>query len=178
VNKKVLKRIIELAKKDAKNRLDFRFIDVMSFLTSKGFLKTNLNIPLRPNKRININDAIWAGKNVEPRILEVLPAAVLRLEKHFDLNPELHPELYKIILQLKNNANTGDDFYHVPFVKLKYWVDFPLLDKRTKILSKKKILKTFRLSPEVVKTIKRLAQELGLTEVQLVERKIMDLKTN
>ena len=47
----------------------------MGFLVRKGFLHTNKTIPLNPNDHIDLSDAVWAGRVVEPRILEVLPAA-------------------------------------------------------------------------------------------------------
>ena len=61
---------------------DRRFRESMGFLVAKGFLKTNFPVPLLPNKRLRLEDVLWAGTHVEPRILEVLPAAVLRLEQH------------------------------------------------------------------------------------------------
>jgi len=54
----------------------------MGFLVAKGFLYTNKKIPLNPNEHINLKDAIWAGRFVEPRILEVLPAAYERFKKY------------------------------------------------------------------------------------------------
>ena len=83
LNKKALiKKISKLAQEDKKRRLDPRYLKVMGFLVAKGFLYTNKKIPLNPNEHINLEDAIWAGRFVEPRILEVLPAAYERFKKH------------------------------------------------------------------------------------------------
>jgi hypothetical protein len=72
--------ILARAKKSAalneRNRKDQRYIKVMGFLVAKGFLYTNRPTPLLPNARIDVEDAIWAGQKVEPRILEVLPAGL------------------------------------------------------------------------------------------------------
>ncbi len=72
----ILKRIVAKAKVDAKMRKEPRFLKVMGFLVAKGFLDVNYPVPRLPNQRLLLEDAIWAGKNVEPRILEVLPAAL------------------------------------------------------------------------------------------------------
>ena len=60
----------------------------MGFLVAKGFLYTNKKIPLNPNQHINLNDAVWAGLFIEPRILEVLPAAYERFKKHFSVDSD------------------------------------------------------------------------------------------
>ena len=59
--KKLIDKILQGAKQDEQLRLDPRYLETMGFLTAKGFLKTNQNIIARPNKRIAIHDAIWAG---------------------------------------------------------------------------------------------------------------------
>lgn len=81
------------------------------FWLQKVFLQTNLEVALTPNKRLRIDDALWAGQNVEPRILEVLPAAVLRLERHFDLNAAKHKELAGVVMQLRKQQKDGDSFF-------------------------------------------------------------------
>ena len=89
-----IKKIKEIAQQDKRRRLDSRYLKVMGFLVAKGFLYTNKKIHLNPNGHINLTDAIWAGRYVEPRILEVLPAAYERFKmkekclKLFDLNPK------------------------------------------------------------------------------------------
>ena len=95
MNKRVyIKKIKEIAQQDKGRRLDPRYLKVMGFLVAKGFLYINKKIHLNPNGHINLKDAIWAGRLVEPRILEVLPAAYERFKmkencpKLFDLNPK------------------------------------------------------------------------------------------
>ena len=99
----ILKQAKIAAALNKKNRRDPRYLRAIGFLVAKGFLFTNQQIPRTPNIRIDIEDAIWAGENVEPRILEVLPAAVMRMKKHFNYNPVVHTELRKIIELLKKN---------------------------------------------------------------------------
>lgn len=171
----LLKKIAQRAKVDKKNRLDPRFLTTMGFLAAKGMLRTNQPITLLPNKRLRLEDAIWAGKHVEPRILEVLPAAVLRLGLHFDFQPEQQKELAEVLDHLRQQAQTGPDFLGVPYQKLKVWADLPLLDKRVKTVVEKKVLKTYRLKPEVLMTLKELAEVTGETETELIEKAVLAL---
>lgn len=169
----LLKKIEAKAKKDARNRRDRRFLDTMGFLAAKGLLEANYALPRQPNRRLLLNDAIWAGQMVEPRILEVLPAAVLRLGAHFDFQAENQPELAAVLEALKKREPEGPDFFGMPYAKLKVWADFPLPDRRVKRVSEKKIPRTFRLRPEVIAMLKERAQEAGCSETELLERKIL-----
>ena len=168
-----LKRIVRGAKKDELNRRDPRYTETMGFLVAKGFLKTNQDLPLLPNQRILIVDAVWAGMNVEPRILEVLPAAILRLPRHFDLDPVRHEQLFATVERLKKQKQKGPLLWGIPFEKLKTWAYLPLKDRRMKDFGKKKVTKTFRLKPEVVRRLKQLAKRQNCTETEALERSLV-----
>ncbi|MGK5084251.1 hypothetical protein WDW37_13225 [Bdellovibrionota bacterium FG-1] len=169
----LIQEIKKKAKQDAKNRRDPRFIETMGFLVAKGFLRTNLDIPLLPNKRLKLDGAMWAGQNVEPRILEVLPAAVLRLGKHFDLDPLIHMDLARVVDQLRKGEEMGEDFCEIPYEKMKVWADFQLRDKRVKPSSKKKVVKTFRLDPMAIECLKKAAKKKCCSETEIVEALLM-----
>ncbi len=168
----LLKKIKARASADAKLRCDCRFLETMGFLVAKGLLKTNLNIPLLPNKRLKIENVIWAGKNVEPRILEVLPVAVLRLKKHFDFDKNRHKDLACIIDQLHKRMEDGTEFFGIPYQKLKIWTELPMKDKRIKPFEDKKIMKTFRFRPEISQKLKDLAKQKKSTETMFLEKLI------
>ncbi len=163
-----IRQIRKKAKDDAEKRQDLRFLETMGFLIAKGFLRTNLEIRPAPNKHLRIEDVLWAGQTLEPRILEVLPAAVLRFGKHFDLNPEKHLELARVIEQLKKGEE-GEPFFGVPFTKIKTWVSFDLPDRRVKPLHEKKIPKTFRLSPAAIRNLQNFALGKNCSETQILE---------
>ena len=170
MNKEILiKKIKEKARQDKKKRCDPRFLDTMGFLIAKGFLRANFEIHLLPNKRLRIEDAIWAGQNVEPRILEVLPAAILRLSKHFDLDPKNHPDLARVVDHLRRRDEKGEAFCGMPYEKIKMWAEFPLRDKRMKTLTEKKVSKTFRLDPAAIERLRKLAEKRGSTETEVLE---------
>ena len=166
----ILKQAKRAAALHKKNRRDPRYVKTIGFLVAKGFLHTNAELQPMPNIRINIEDAIWAGITVEPRILEVLPAAVIRMEKHFDYNPELHVELKKVIELLEEDKE--GEFYGIPMEKIKPWLNLRLRDKRVKKVNEKKVMKTFRFSPDTIAKIKNLKKVMRVSETELLENLI------
>ncbi len=166
--------ILEQAKRAAalnkKNRRDPRYLRTIGFLVAKGFLFTNHQIPRTPNIRIDIEDAIWAGENVEPRILEVLPAAVMRMKKHFNYNPAIHTELRKVIELLEENM--AGEFFGITTEKLKLWLNNRLKDGRVKKFEEKKVMKTFRFSPSTIEKINMLKKKTKLSETKILEKLI------
>ncbi|CAB1076551.1 hypothetical protein JY97_09665 [Alkalispirochaeta odontotermitis] len=96
-DKDLIKKIKQIAQRDMRHRLDPRFLKVMGFLVAKGFLHTNKKIPLNPNEHIDLKEAVWAGHVVEPRILEVLPAAYERFKKHFYGSRDLIDKMQQLI---------------------------------------------------------------------------------
>ena len=169
----LLKKIAAKAKRDGRNRRDRRFLDTMGFLVAKGLLSANYDLPRQPNRRLLLEDVLWAGQEVEPRIMEVLPAAVLRLGAHFDFDAERHPELAGVLAALRTQAVEGPEFFGVPYAELKVWADFPLPDRRVKMISEKKIPRPFRLRPDVIAALKERARAAGCSETELLERKIL-----
>lgn len=165
----LLDKIRKRAEQDEKNRRDPRFIDTMGFLVAKGLLRTNMPLVLSPNKRLRVDDAIWAGQHVEPRILEVLPAAVLRLERHFDLDADKHKDLARTVARLRAREEDGEAFLGIPYPKLKVWAEMPLPDRRVKPAGEKKVVKTFRLHPRTVEHLQKMAQERQSTETAVLE---------
>lgn len=163
----ILQRAQEKAKKIKRQRKDPRFQKTMGFLVAKGFLYTNEDIVLQPNAHIKIADAVWAGKNVEPRILEVLPAAVIRLGKHFDGDTTEDIELKQAIKNLLDN-NKGT-FYRIDLEKIKPWLNLKLKDGRTKKNDEKKVMKSFRLKPSTIHALVRIKKQIGKSESEIIE---------
>jgi len=173
LNKKTLiKKINKLAQQDKKRRLDPRYLKVMGFLVAKGFLYTNKKIPLTPNEHIDLTDAIWAGCFVEPRILEVLPAAYERFKKHFSGDADTIEKLEKIIEGIKQKNNHKIEFYGISIEKIMPWFFIRLRDKRSKSLDKRKVSKTFRFKPETVDYLKSLKEQSGKSETEILEKLI------
>jgi hypothetical protein len=169
MRKNILKEIKKNALKDQRNRRDPRYIRVMAFLTAKGFLLANQTFPHGGNMRLRIDDAVWAGKTLEPRILEVLPAADLRFGKHFDLEPAHHRELANTLADLKEFKAKGRDFQGVPYEKLKVWVSHKLKDGRLRTLENKKVPRNFRFSPQTILKLELLAKKFKKNQTAVLE---------
>ena len=173
VNKRVyIKKIKEIAQQDKRRRLDSRYLKVMGFLVAKGFLYINKRIHLNPNGHINLKDAIWAGRFVEPRILEVLPAAYERFKRHFSGDAETVEKLEQIIDRIKQKSDHKIEFYGISIEKIRPWFFIRLRDGRSKSLNERKVSKTFRFKPETVDILKKLKDQTGQSETAILENLI------
>lgn len=151
-----IKKIKAKAKQNKLNREDLRFKKTIALLKGKGLLDTNLKIHPAPQIRIEVQDAIWAGKNVEPRILEVLPAAILHYKKNFLCTKPLPAELEEVLQAIQTDAPNGPPFEGIPYEKMKHWANTQLKDKRTKPTKDKKLPKYIRLQVRHLNKIKAL----------------------
>lgn len=171
-NENLVQKIKRAAERDRAKRKDPRFQRVMAFLVKKGFLKTNMNFSLDYVGKIRVKDALWAGKNLEPRILEVLPAAMARLPRAFtDLN-DAPAGILQIVEALRNQEAKGPNFAAIPYAKIKVWMDLALLDGRTKPSSQKRITKTFRFSQRTIDKIASMKLQTGSSETEIIENLI------
>ena len=178
MNKKALmKNIKELAQLDKKRRADPRYLKIMGFLVAKGFLYTNTKIPLKPNEHIHLKDAIWAGRFVEPRILEVLPAAYERFKNHFSGDADTIAKFEQITNSIRQKNNRSSEFYGISMEKIKPWFFIRLRDRRSKSLDKRKVSKTFRFKPETAEILKNLKDQTGQTETEILEKLIASAKS-
>jgi hypothetical protein len=171
-NKALIEKINMLAEQDKKQRQDPKYLKVMGFLVAKGFLFTNKTIALNPNEHLNLKDAVWAGQFVEPRILEVLPAAYERFKKHFYGDREIIDKLVQIIDCVKQKGDRKIDFYGIPVEKLKPWFFIRLRDGRSKSLDQRKVSKNFRFKPETIEKLKNLKIQTGQSETEILEKLI------
>lgn len=168
-NTKLIQSIQKSALIDEKNRTDLRYLKTMAFLTHKGFLKSDLDFEKNYFTKIKYADAVWSGKNVEPRILEVLPAAIARLPKSFIFRNNEFLNLTLLISELKKSIQSDILFHDIPFNKLKIWMNLKLTDQRTKTIKNKKITKTFRLNTESIAKLKSESLKRHITETEIVE---------
>lgn len=175
MNKKALiEKINMLAHQDKQRRIDPRYLKIMGFLVAKGFLHTNKRIPLNPNEHINLKDAVWAGRFVEPRILEVLPAAYERFKKHFSGDRDTIEKLEQIIDCIKQKDHREIDFFGIAIEKMTPWFFIRLRDGRSKSLDKRKVSKSFRFKPETINTLKTLKDQTGQSETEILENLVAE----
>ena len=124
-----------------KMRADSRCQRVLGFLVAKGLLISPAIVP-QPSIKVPLVDALWVGEHIEPRVPEVLPAAVLHFPRSFLLPPEMPEDLAKIISFLKHGDQLGPEFRGVPFERLLRWVNTPLADRRTRTIRDRRVVGT------------------------------------
>ena len=169
---KEAEKLRTIAIRNEKNRNDFRFLDTMGLLVAKGMLGYNRPILLKPNAKLFVIDAIWAGKNVEPRILEVLPAMFVRLKRHFIISERPNGDELELLCaaeSLKLGLKDSVTFIGIPYKKLSPWMELPLLDGRTCVHSEKKQLKAFRLHPLTIEILRKKAKATQKSEAEIIE---------
>ena len=115
---------------------------------------------------------------MEPRILEVLPAAFERFKKHFSGDADTIEKLEQIIDNVKQKKdNHKIDFYGISIKKIKPWFFIRLRDKRSKPFDKRKVSKTFRFKPETLDMLKSLKDQTGQSETEILENLIATAKS-
>ena len=151
---------------------DSRTQRVLGFFLAKGLL-VGEDIPRRGNTKLDLDDVFWVGDNVEPRVFEVLPAAMIHFPKTFIGRAQAPADLVEVIQAIKAGQKTGPDFRGMRFRTMRKWANRATTDKRTKPLSKIKRNKTLRLSPEALKALEEKSKEAGISQTELVERLLM-----
>ena len=76
---------------------------VLGFLQAKGLLLVQ-NMKPRHFEKIPVLDALWVAEHIEPRVLEVLPAALLHYPRTFLFPEQLTDELKKSIKKMKKGG--------------------------------------------------------------------------
>lgn len=151
-----------------KNWRNIKSVRVLGFLQAKKLLFSDGISPL-PSAKITIKDALWVGRNVEPRVLEVLPAAILHFPRAFLDLKNVPDDLDAVLAALKRRENAGPPLDWVPYKDLKRWTEFQLPDKRVRPLSEKRIARTYRLKAETIKAIRERAKAQGIAEGAVIE---------
>jgi hypothetical protein len=110
-------------------KLDPRAKNTLGFLINKGLLWTNQPIEAYVGK-INILDAIWTAENIEPRVYEVLPAALIHFPKTFIGLKNLPEELFLITKAIKaGKTPEKEEWNGIKTKNMAKWANNPLKDK-------------------------------------------------
>ncbi|MCO6431598.1 MAG: hypothetical protein J5J00_12115 [Deltaproteobacteria bacterium] len=144
-----------------------RVIGVLSglgFLVAPGMKQT-------PAAKVDFMDALKVGMELEPRVLEVLPAAVLSYPKTF-LHFEKAPQVFRAIVDALRYGRTGPDFQSISFQRFYEAADRATGSSKRKIVSERKIPRTFRLSASALKALSSRAKMLGIGRTEYLERLI------
>lgn len=153
-----------------RRKCDPRYRHVLGRLVAAGVLTTNADIP--PYRgRITVRDALWAGE-VEPRILEVLPALLVKKPALFTDASALPQDLAMVIDDLRRHRQP-QDFRGMSGASIARWVGS--VGRRGKLPSR---LKAFRFQAEDLALLRDLSDKLGLTETAVVRRGLRALATS
>jgi hypothetical protein len=141
------------------------FKTVIDFFVSRGYLYAENFDRVRS---IKLSEVFSVGLD-EPRVLAVLPAALLRSTKGIILDIEIPPDLKAVLGALKKDLKEGPNFKGVPYSELKRWANLKIKDSRSKPQKEKKVTKSFRFSLETFRLLKEKAMEMGVTETKVLE---------
>lgn len=171
--KEIVKKAQAQRERTRRQKLDRRYLKVIGFLKAKGLLFDEQVAPM-PNVKLDVKDVLWVGEKVEPRVLEVFPAAILHFPKTFFNTKAIPQDLTEIIAAIKTKVDLDRTFRGIEFKKMNHWANLELKDQRTKPISEHKIPKNFRFRPEVVAVLNSRALEGHVSETELIEKLILD----
>jgi len=154
----IIIRAQEIVRQRAPLYKDPRFIAVAGALAAKKLLFFDQRYPA-PKKKISIADILWVGENLEPRVLEVFPAALLRFPSLFKAAKKLPHDLADLINCLKKQSSAGPLWRNIPYERLLFWTNASVADGRGVPLNQRKIVRSYRILPSSAKALAQIAQE-------------------
>jgi len=153
-----------------KRRSDRRFLRAVGKLMAAGLLQASFAGAKHYRGPVRLADALWAGE-VEQRILELLPAVVVKLPKLFVLPDELPDDLVRTVRAIRLGRD-HPQFRGVDPAGYLPWVE--RVGTRGKAPS---TLRSFRLRPDDLARLHRLKQALPApseTEVIRIALRLLD----
>lgn len=150
-----------------KRRKDPRFARVIGRLCAAGHL--TVNFPVEGHKSpIRVADALWVGE-VEPRVLELLPALIVKVPSLFEDPRDLPPDLALAVRSLQRNEVPGA-FRGIPGEDVQRWLT--QVGRKGKAVSR---LKAFRLKANELSCLEELSGALGVTETDVIRLGLREL---
>lgn len=150
-----------------RQRRDPRYRRVLGRFVAAGLLSTSEQT--KPYRRaIRVEDALWAGE-LEPRILELLPALLIKKPSFF-ANPTQLPDDLAEVVRLLRRAEVPTDFRGIPGADLARWL--PRLGRSGAAPSR---LRCFRFSAEESRLLSQLSRVLDTTETAVLRRALREL---
>lgn len=150
-----------------RRRRDARYQRVMGRFVEDGLLTTNQ--PIRANTEpLGVADVLWAGE-IEPRLLELLPALIVKRPSMFEDLAETPEDLGVVVRRLRRNLEPPD-FRGIPGRDIYRWL--PKVGRKQKVPAR---LKSFRFKPEDLELLRHLSERLDLSETEIVRRGLREL---
>jgi len=148
-------------------RRDPRYVAVMGRFSREGLLI--VNHPLPPNENpVALDDVLWAGE-VEPRLLELLPALVVKRPGLFTGVASPPPDLASVVAELRRDREPPA-FRGIPGRDIHRWLT--RVGRRGKVPAR---LKSFRFTPDDQRLLEHLAKKLDVTETEVLRRALRAL---
>ena len=164
------KDIIALAKKRAKRlkqlRKDPRYSKVIGRLRKEGLI--DANVP-KNNRKFYLEEALWVGENIEPRVIELLPAIVLKKPSLFVIKDFPQP-LAEAANKLKRGANKLE-YRGIPLRRCEQWI--PFVGRKGKLPS---AMKSFRFQKEDLDLLRELSSKFSESETKVIRKALQKLK--
>jgi hypothetical protein len=127
-----------------------------------GLLVTNHEFP-EHREPLGVPDVLWAG-GVEPRLLELLPALIVKRPSMFVSTDDLPADLEGVVESLKRDL-VPSDFRGIPGADVHRWLR--RVGHRGKAPSR---LKAFRFKPADQRLLEQLSEKLGVSETEVIRR--------
>lgn len=151
----------------AKQREDPRYRRVLGRFVAAGLLVSNQQVAAH-GEPIRVADALWAGE-LEPRILELLPALLVKKPSFF-ADPQSLPEDLRLAVRALKRGQVPESFRGIAGADIARWV--ARVGRKDKLPSR---LRCFRFSAEDSQHLARLAHDLDLSETAVLRRALREL---
>jgi hypothetical protein len=134
----------------------------MGRFVHEGLLFVNYEVDTH-DRPIGVADVLWAG-HAEPRLLELLPALIVKRPGLFSDVHELPEDLAEVVSELRRDHEPGA-FRGIPGHDIHRWL--PRVGRKGKVPAR---LKSFRLTPEDQRLLERISKELGVSATEVIRR--------
>jgi hypothetical protein len=108
-----------------------------------------------------VDDALWVGE-LEPRVLELLPALLIKAPALFERPLRMPADLESVVKAMRRQE-TPPDFRGIPGPDLARWL--PRVGRKGTLPSR---MKVFRFSASDLALLRELGKELGLDDTKVV----------
>ena len=141
---------------------------ILGFFVGKGLL-TDPNVKPCSSAVLDLRHVLKAADEVEPRILEVLPAALLHFPRAFKNKKALPEEFIKLLKAIERGEDLSILYKGIRYRDMKRWANRQLKDKRTKPVSEKRIKRAYRLHPETIKLLRDISVFQKTSDTEILE---------
>jgi hypothetical protein len=150
-----------------RRRRDPRYLAVVGRFVKERLLVVNFPLEQR-GEPVAVGDVLWAGE-VEPRLLELVPALIVKRPGLFTSVAPLPDDLARVVAELRRDREPPA-FRGIPGRDIHRWLG--RVGRRGKVAAR---LKSFRFTPEDQRLLEHLSKQLGVTETEVLRRALRAL---